>query len=186
MPGTWFAWRRPEGFKCPRCAGTKYSEIQGRQLLQCRRCRYQTSLIAGTVLQGTKLLMRVWFHGIAIALSSFPTWRPAISPEVRGPKPYRQRQFRAVHHRAGRDRGLTTAGEAFVGVRPAPQQRRAPAAANLAHEAFRPALPNQECRATHLVRETRLEFAQTARSRHCRPPSRPSRPKDPRGHDTTY
>src|SRR6516225_5488312 len=51
----WFAWRWPEGFKCPRCAWTKYSEIQGRQLLQCRRCPYQTSLIAGTVLQGTKL-----------------------------------------------------------------------------------------------------------------------------------
>jgi transposase-like protein len=60
----WFAWRWPEGFKCPRCAWTKYSEIQGRQLLQCRRCRYQTSLIAGTVLQGTKLPMRVWFRAM--------------------------------------------------------------------------------------------------------------------------
>src|SRR5271168_1647991 len=50
----WFAWRWPEGFKCPRCTSTKYSEIQGRQLLQCRRCRYQTSLIAGTVLQLAK------------------------------------------------------------------------------------------------------------------------------------
>ena len=60
----WFAWRWPEGFKCPRCAWTKYSEIQGRQLLQCGRCRYQTSLIAGTVLQGTKLPMRVWFRAM--------------------------------------------------------------------------------------------------------------------------
>ena len=60
----WFAWRWPEGFKCPRCAWTKYSEIQGRQLLQCRRCQYQTSLIAGTVLQGTKLPMRVWFRAM--------------------------------------------------------------------------------------------------------------------------
>ena len=51
----WFAWRWPEGFKCPRCAATEYSLIQERQLLQCRRCRYQTSLIAGTILQGTKL-----------------------------------------------------------------------------------------------------------------------------------
>jgi hypothetical protein len=60
----WFAWRWPEGFKCPRCAWTKYSEIQGRQLLQCGRCRYQTSLIASTVLQGTKLPMRVWFRAM--------------------------------------------------------------------------------------------------------------------------
>src|SRR4051794_41133707 len=56
----WFAWRWPEGFKCPRCAGSTYCEIRGRQLLQCRQCRHQTSLIAGTVLQGTKLPMRVW------------------------------------------------------------------------------------------------------------------------------
>src|SRR6202166_1847885 len=60
----WFAWRWPEGFKCPRCAATEYCEIRERQLLQCRACRYQTSLIAGTVLQGTKLPMRVWFRAM--------------------------------------------------------------------------------------------------------------------------
>ena len=60
----WFAWRWPEGFKCPRCAATAYSEIQQRQLLQCQRCRYQASLIAGTILQGTKLPMRVWFRAM--------------------------------------------------------------------------------------------------------------------------
>src|SRR3954447_13593357 len=60
----WLAWRWPEGFKCPRCAGSTYCEIRGRQLLQCRQCRHQTSLIAGTVLQGTKLPMRVWFRAM--------------------------------------------------------------------------------------------------------------------------
>src|SRR3954451_16239848 len=60
----WFAWRWPEGFKCPRCAGSNYCEIRGRQLLQCWQCRHQTSLIAGTVLQGTKLPMRVWFRAM--------------------------------------------------------------------------------------------------------------------------
>jgi hypothetical protein len=49
---------------CPRCAGSNYCEIRGRQLLQCRQCRHQTSLIAGTVLQGTKLPMRVWFRAM--------------------------------------------------------------------------------------------------------------------------
>jgi transposase-like zinc ribbon protein len=60
----WFAWRWPEGFKCPRCAASEYCEIRERQLLQCRHCRYQTSLIAGTILQGTKLPMRVWFRAM--------------------------------------------------------------------------------------------------------------------------
>src|SRR5260370_476225 len=55
----WFAWRWPEGFKCPRCAATEYSQIRDRQLLQCRACRYQTSLIAGTALQGTTLPLPV-------------------------------------------------------------------------------------------------------------------------------
>src|ERR1700674_5271947 len=45
-------------------AATEYCEIRDRQLLQCRRCRYQTSLIAGTILQGTKLPMRVWFRAM--------------------------------------------------------------------------------------------------------------------------
>ena len=60
----WFALRWPEGFKCPRCAASEYCEIRDRQLLQCRHCRYQTSLIAGTILQGTKLPMRVWFRAM--------------------------------------------------------------------------------------------------------------------------
>src|SRR5260370_60415 len=56
----WVAWRWPEGFECPRCA----AQIRDRQLLQCAHCRYQTSLIAGTILQGTKLPMRVWFRAM--------------------------------------------------------------------------------------------------------------------------
>ena len=60
----WFAWRWPEGFECPRCAGTEYSEIRDRHVLQCRQCRYQASLIAGTILQVSKLPMRVWFRAM--------------------------------------------------------------------------------------------------------------------------
>src|SRR4051794_29007560 len=60
----WFAWRWPEGFKCPRCAGSTYCEIRGRQLLQCRRCCHQTLLIAAPVLRGPKLRMGVWFRAM--------------------------------------------------------------------------------------------------------------------------
>src|SRR5260221_3684097 len=52
------------GFKCPRCAAAEYCEIHDCQLLQSGRCRYQSSLIAGTVLQGTKLPMRFWFRAM--------------------------------------------------------------------------------------------------------------------------
>ena len=49
--------RWPAGFRCPRCDGVTYSRVRGRTyaLFQCQACRHQTSLIAGTVMQGTKL-----------------------------------------------------------------------------------------------------------------------------------
>lgn len=58
--------RWPHGFRCPRCAGAGHSVIGGhsRSLFQCSHCRHQSSLIAGTVFQGTKLPLRIWFLAI--------------------------------------------------------------------------------------------------------------------------
>src|SRR3990170_4579339 len=56
--------RWPEGFVCPRCQGRASSTIRTRRLDQCRACRYQASLTAGTVLHRTRLPLRVWFWAI--------------------------------------------------------------------------------------------------------------------------
>ena len=56
--------RWPEGFVCPRCQGRASSTIRTRRLEQCRACRYQASLTAGTVLHRTRLPLRVWFWAI--------------------------------------------------------------------------------------------------------------------------
>ncbi|AVR87162.1 IS1595 family transposase [Thauera aromatica] len=58
--------RWPQGFRCPSCDGAAYSRVRGRThaLFQCQACRHQTSLIAGTVMQGTKLALTVWFLAI--------------------------------------------------------------------------------------------------------------------------
>lgn len=58
--------RWPQGFRCTRCAGAAYSRVHGRThpLFQCQACRHQTSLIAGTVMQGTKLPLTLWFLAI--------------------------------------------------------------------------------------------------------------------------
>lgn len=58
--------RWPDGFCCPKCHGATYSRIHGRShpLFQCRSCRHQTSLIAGTLMQGSKLPLTVWFLAI--------------------------------------------------------------------------------------------------------------------------
>ena len=58
--------RWPKGFVCPRCQGTSCSRIETRThpLYQCSACRHQTSLIAGTVMQATKLPLTQWLLAI--------------------------------------------------------------------------------------------------------------------------
>ena len=58
--------RWPEGFRCPHCGqASRYVRWVGaRKSFQYRACRRQTSLIAGTLFQGTKLALTVWFLAI--------------------------------------------------------------------------------------------------------------------------
>ena len=55
--------RWPHGFVCPRCKGTK-SWVNNRHLLVCSACGHQASLTAGTVMQGTRKPLRMWFKAI--------------------------------------------------------------------------------------------------------------------------
>ncbi len=65
-----FGWRWPNGFACPRCGGGRYSEITERRLYQCRRCRHQVSLTAGTIFHSTHLPLTVWFQAIYLITQS--------------------------------------------------------------------------------------------------------------------
>ena len=65
-----FGWRWPNGFVCPRCGGGRYSEIKGRRLYQCSRCRHQASLTAGTVFHSTNLPLSLWFQAIYLITQS--------------------------------------------------------------------------------------------------------------------
>ena len=56
-----FRSRWPNGFVCPKCVHTEHWRLQSRALYQCRGCRHQVSLTAGTILDSTKLLLRTWF-----------------------------------------------------------------------------------------------------------------------------
>jgi ISXO2-like transposase domain/Transposase zinc-ribbon domain len=65
---TYLAARRwPDGFACPRCAGTRASLITTRRVWQCSACRLQTSLTAGTVMHGTRLPLITWFWAMYLA-----------------------------------------------------------------------------------------------------------------------
>ena len=58
--------RWPDGFRCPRCAAAQHCVLRtkGRKTFQCNACHHQTSLIAGTLFEGTKLALTVWFLAI--------------------------------------------------------------------------------------------------------------------------
>jgi transposase-like protein len=53
--------RWPQGFECPACQQRESSWLSRRRLEQCRACRRQTSVTAGTVLHGTRVGLRIWF-----------------------------------------------------------------------------------------------------------------------------
>lgn len=56
-------WRWPEGFVCPRCQCTWHSEFRRAERLyfQCGQCRYQCSLVCGTIFESSKVPLTKWF-----------------------------------------------------------------------------------------------------------------------------
>jgi ribosomal protein L37AE/L43A len=57
------AMRWPRGFRCPACGGHRHTVFHrgGRKYWQCGHCRGQTTVIAGTIFQATKLPLTLWF-----------------------------------------------------------------------------------------------------------------------------
>ena len=53
--------RWPEGFRCPRCRRERVGLHRTRGLYQCKGCRYQASLTAGTIFHKTRTPLRIWF-----------------------------------------------------------------------------------------------------------------------------
>jgi transposase-like protein len=53
--------RWPDGYRCPRCQHAEAYPVARGVLLQCRACRYQVSVTAGTVMHRTRVALRDWF-----------------------------------------------------------------------------------------------------------------------------
>ena len=62
--------RWPDGFRCPECGGHDYCYLRKIHLYQCNRCHHQTSEIAGTIFEATKLPLKTWFLGIYLITQS--------------------------------------------------------------------------------------------------------------------
>ena len=58
-----FKLRWSNGFRCPKCKGEACWPI-GDILFECSKCARQTSVIAGTIFQGTRRPLKAWFTAI--------------------------------------------------------------------------------------------------------------------------
>ncbi|MDY6795687.1 MAG: IS1595 family transposase [Actinomycetota bacterium] len=56
-----FRRRWPQGFVCPRCGCARCYPIARRGIYRCAACRYQASVIAGTVMEKTRTSLWAWF-----------------------------------------------------------------------------------------------------------------------------
>ena len=64
--------RWPDGFRCPNCGSDAATALTTRRTWQCRACRKQTSLTAGTALHRTRLPLTVWFWAAYLVASLKP------------------------------------------------------------------------------------------------------------------
>jgi transposase-like protein/Zn ribbon nucleic-acid-binding protein len=56
-----FTMRWPDGFICPKCKTGKYW-LTEKRLIHCVNCGHQASITAGTIFQGTRKPLLLWFH----------------------------------------------------------------------------------------------------------------------------
>ena len=64
-----FEKRFPDGFICPVCGCTEYYTIKKRNTCQCKSCRHQTSVTAGTVMHRSHLPLTTWFWAIYLCVT---------------------------------------------------------------------------------------------------------------------
>jgi|TARA_B100001971_G_C18137404_1_gene508432 transposase-like protein len=113
--------RYPEGFACPRCAGTKVWHMSSGSYW-CRNCEYQMSVTAGTIFQGTRKPLRVWFCAMWYVVSQKQGVSALGLQRVLGLGSYRtawtwMHKLRVAMVRPGRDRlsGRIEVDETYVG-----------------------------------------------------------------------
>lgn len=64
--------RWPDGYRCPRCAHAEPYELSTRELFQCRSCRHQVSVTAGTILHRTRVPLHLWFSAAYLVTTHTP------------------------------------------------------------------------------------------------------------------
>jgi transposase-like protein len=62
--------RWPDGVRCPRCNTPKVSRINTRDQFDCDVCRYQFSVLSGTIFHDTHLPLKKWFVAIYLIVEA--------------------------------------------------------------------------------------------------------------------
>lgn len=113
--------RWPAGFICPQCQG-KVGWEDRRHRWTCRDCRRQTTVTAGTIFEGTRLPLPVWFRAVWLMTSQKSGASALGLQRVLGFGSYETawswlHKLRRAMGRPGRDRlkGTVEVDEAFIG-----------------------------------------------------------------------
>ncbi len=101
-----FHLRWPAGYVCSLCGSHRYDALKKRQILQCRNCKHQTSLIAGTLMHRTRTPLRYWFWGIYyVAACNGETTAQQLSEKI-GLNYYTARRMLGKIHEIEKDQGF--------------------------------------------------------------------------------
>ena len=116
------ACRWPDGFRCPSCGEGESYPLVTRELLQCRACRHQTSVTAGTVLDRTRMPLQLWFAAAYLVTTHTPGFSALQLQRQLGLGRYETawtmlQKLRRAMVRPERDRlsGTVEVDEAYVG-----------------------------------------------------------------------
>lgn len=116
-----FRLRWPEGFRCPRCGGSKAWPFRSVRL-ECGDCGHQTSVTAGTIFQDTRKPLVLWFRTMWSVTSQKNGTSALGLRRVLGLGSYKTawtwlHKLRRAMVRPGRDRltGRIEVDETFVG-----------------------------------------------------------------------
>ena len=88
------------------CGSDRYDALKKRQILQCRNCKHQTSLIAGTLMHRTRTPLRYWFWGIYyVAACNGETTAQQLSEKI-GLNYYTARRMLGKIHEIEKNQGF--------------------------------------------------------------------------------
>jgi transposase-like protein len=114
--------RWPDGFVCPRCGCTETWTTK-RCLIVCSGCQYQASVTAGTIFEGTRKPLAMWFRAIWWVCAEKNGASALGLQQILGLGSYRTawtwlHKLRRAMVRPGRDRlsGRVEVDEAFLGA----------------------------------------------------------------------